>query len=240
MISNNQMIHMACETVALCGVTYFLNNKINTLQKEVEELKSIVTKQKEQMDKGFSSVFSMMDEILSSQNNFQPQTQPQVDAGIRKRRVHVPQPSPQPVKQSAQQSAQQPVQQVRQPPPQTVLNSIENVLDNMIDGVSTIFIKQQQTKVESPNITIMDEEQNDESRDELEEEMRILNGEENWEPQDMSSDETSQTIEDELPPLVEHTSLEETQNIETKQQFEEEDIEILEIPKKKKNKKKST
>lgn len=70
-MDNKQLIHVACEGIVIGGVSLYFAKQLKKANKEIEELKEIISKNQAANEKRFEVLFNILDS-LNSQSSQQP------------------------------------------------------------------------------------------------------------------------------------------------------------------------
>jgi hypothetical protein len=62
-MDNKQLIHMACEGLVIGGVVLYFSKQMKTMNKEIEDLKSIIAKNQAANEKRFEVIFNFLDNV---------------------------------------------------------------------------------------------------------------------------------------------------------------------------------
>jgi hypothetical protein len=76
-MDNKQMIHMACEGILIGGLSLYFSKQLKQQNKEIEELKAIISKNQAANEKRFEVVFNFLDSV---NGGFMPPQQQQREA----------------------------------------------------------------------------------------------------------------------------------------------------------------
>lgn len=116
---------MAAEVAMFAGMSYYLSNKIKGLRQEVEELKGKVNSQQSSIDKNFSHIYAVLEDIVSQPNShFHHQNEePKQPSELRNRKKNV-------------QSVQETKSQAKQRKEQEYLEQAEQILEAVQQATS--------------------------------------------------------------------------------------------------------
>lgn len=116
---------MAAEVAMFAGMSYYLSNKIKGLRQEVEELKGKVNSQQSSIDKNFSHIYAVLEDIVSHpSSHFHHQNEEQKQPSeLRNRKKNV-------------QSVQETKSQAKQRKEQEYLEQAEQILEAVQQAAS--------------------------------------------------------------------------------------------------------
>ena len=72
-MDNKQLIHIACEGIVIGSVSLYFAKQLKKANKEIEELKEIISKNQAANEKRFEVLFNIIDNLNSQASQQQPQ-----------------------------------------------------------------------------------------------------------------------------------------------------------------------
>ncbi len=172
-MDNKQMIHMACEGILIGGLSLYFSKQLKQQNKEIEELKAIISKNQAANEKRFEVVFNFLDSV---NGGFMPPQQQQREA-----------PREDSSRQKVTVQQKRPSREVKKPPPREVVKEEEikrlpqkkKTIPQTVEEPSVLTIitkKNVEASKENMNIEVCDPNDED-CVDDIQEEMALLEGE---------------------------------------------------------------
>ena len=144
-MDNKQLIHIACEGIVIGSVSLYFAKQLKKANKEIEELKEIISKNQAANEKRFEVLFNILDNLNSPQQQPQRKIVPQQQQQ-KKVTIVAPKKKPAPIKKKVTQIEEEVIEE---PVEEPIEESVEDEVIDLDEETRTLLEEDVEEDIEA-------------------------------------------------------------------------------------------
>jgi outer membrane biosynthesis protein TonB len=142
-MDNKQLIHIACEGIVIGSVSLYFAKQLKKANKEIEELKEIISKNQAANEKRFEVLFNILDSLNSPQQQPQRKIVPQQQKKVT---IVAPKKKPAPIKKKVTQIEEEVIEE---PVEEPIEEPIEDEVIDLDEETRTLLEEDVEEDIEA-------------------------------------------------------------------------------------------